>query len=54
MYDLIEKTLEIDMPNLEKLIEQAKIEFIEDGLISRESLIRFLDLRWSFNGALAL
>ena len=54
MKDLIAETLDADLPDLKQLISQSKIEFTEEGFMSREGLIRFLDLRWSFNGALAL
>ena len=42
------------LPNLAQLLESANIELTEDGLLTREGLIRLLDLRWSFNGATAL
>jgi len=52
--DLIAETLDADLPDLKQLINHSIIEFTEEGFMSRENLIRFLDLRWRFNGALAL
>lgn len=32
------------------MIKQLNLKFQQDGLLTRDSLIKFLDLRWKFNG----
>ena len=51
---LIDTTLDDQAPNLKEAIEAANLQLDSNKLLKRESLITFFDMRWHFNGVIAL